>query len=76
MNEVDCLSRISLFSHLKKRDLKRISKLSSRHAFHGGDEIIKQGDRDGRLFIILAGEVEVIRDLGTDSQQSFGTSGL
>ena len=75
MNEVDCLSRISLFSHLKKRDLKRISKLSFRHVFHQGDEIIRQGDRDGRLFIILSGEVEVIRDLGSDSQHSFGTLG-
>ncbi|MBW1896137.1 MAG: cyclic nucleotide-binding domain-containing protein [Deltaproteobacteria bacterium] len=75
MNEVDCLSRISLFSHLKKRDLKRIAKLSSRHVFHQGDEIIRQGDRDGRLFIILSGEVEVIRDLGSDRQHSFGTLG-
>jgi len=28
MNETEILSRVSLFSHLKNRDLKRIAKLS------------------------------------------------
>jgi CRP/FNR family cyclic AMP-dependent transcriptional regulator len=75
LNEVDYLSRISLFSHMKKKDLRRMAKLSSRHVFHPGDEIIRQGDRDGRLFIILSGQVEVIRDLGSKKQASFGMLG-
>ena len=33
MNEIEILGRVSLFSHLKPRDLKRIAKLSRHCAF-------------------------------------------
>ena len=75
MKAVDYLSRVSLFSHLKKKDLERIGRLSQQQVFHQGDIIIKEGDRDGRLFVVLTGEVEVIKGLGGNKERCFGTLG-
>ena len=40
MNETEILGRVSLFSHLKNRDLKRIAKLSRQCTFPKGEKII------------------------------------
>ncbi len=64
MNDVDFLAEVSIFSHMKKRDLKRIAKLAKHEVFDEGDVIIKEGDRDGRLFVIIRGEAEVVKNLG------------
>ena len=62
MDNTEILSKISLFSLMKKRDLRRISKLTLRHRYQEGDVIVKEGARDGRLFVIVSGEVAVIKD--------------
>jgi CRP/FNR family cyclic AMP-dependent transcriptional regulator len=64
MDNIEILSKIALFSLMKKRDLKRISKLSRRHRYEKGDVIVQEGARDGRLFVIISGEVAVMKDLG------------
>ncbi len=68
MDNVEILSKISLFSLMKKRDLKRLSKLTQRHHYEKGDVIVREGARDGRLFVIVTGEVAVIKDLGGSSE--------
>lgn len=61
MDDLDFLGEVSIFSHLKKRDLKRIAKLARHESFAAGDVIIGEGDRDGRLFVVMSGEAEVIK---------------
>ena len=68
MDHTEILSKIALFSLMKKRDLKRLSKLAQRHRYEKGDVIVREGARDGRLFIIVSGEVAVIKDLGEPSE--------
>lgn len=75
MNEVDYLGTISIFSHLKNRDLRRIAKLSRQQRFNKGDVIIQQGEQDGRFFILLTGEVEVIKNFDSKNKRSLGTLG-
>jgi CRP/FNR family cyclic AMP-dependent transcriptional regulator len=75
MNDVEFLSGVSIFSMMKKRDLSRIAKLTRHHFFRKGDMIIKEGERDGRLFIIVSGEVAVIKGLGSQSQRHLQTLG-
>ena len=53
MDTVEILSKISLFSLMKKRDLRRISKLTQHHRYEAGDVIVSEGARDGRLFVIV-----------------------
>jgi CRP-like cAMP-binding protein len=64
MNEIEILGRVSLFSHLKPRDLKRIAKLSRQCTYARGEKIITEGEQDGSLFVILSGEVEVVKNIG------------
>ena len=71
----DVLSRVSLFSLMKKKDLKRIGKLSHHHSFKKDEVIIREGTRDGRLFIIISGHVEVIKDLHGPGRQTLRTFG-
>ena len=68
MDNAEILSKIALFSLMKKRDLRRISKLTQRHRYQKGDVIVREGARDGRLFVIVSGEVAVIKDLDGPSE--------
>jgi len=64
MDDADILSRVALFSLMKRRDLKRIAKLARHHSYDRGDVIVREGERDGRLFVIISGKVSVVKDLG------------
>jgi CRP-like cAMP-binding protein len=75
MNEADYLATVSLFSYLKKKDLRRIAKLSRQQVFQKGDVIIREGDRDGRLFVVLTGEVEIVKNLVSDKARALATLG-
>jgi len=69
MNETEILSRVSLFSHLKNRDLKRIAKLSRHCTYSKGETIISEGEQDGSLFVIISGEVEIVKNLGQKGEK-------
>jgi len=58
MEETEILGRVSLFSHLKSRDLKRIARLSRHCTYAKGEKIISEGEQGGSLFVIISGEVE------------------
>ncbi|MCF8084148.1 MAG: cyclic nucleotide-binding domain-containing protein [Deltaproteobacteria bacterium] len=70
MGDAEILSGVSLFSLMKPRDLRRLAKTAVRHRYEKGDIIIREGARDGRLFIVVTGEVEVIKNLGHESERS------
>jgi len=70
MDDTEILSKVALFSLMKRRDLRRIAKLSKHHSYQKGDLIIKEGARDGRLFVISSGEVSVVKDLGGPSEKT------
>lgn len=70
VDDAETLSRVALFSLMKRRDLKRIAKRASHHRYEKGDVIVRQGGRDGRLFVILSGRVSVVKDLGEPSQKN------
>jgi CRP-like cAMP-binding protein len=75
MNAAEVLAKVSLFSGMKAPDLKRIASLAQSHVFQAGETIIREGDRDGRLFVIVSGEVEVIKCLGKKNERYVRTLG-
>jgi CRP-like cAMP-binding protein len=75
MNEAEVLAKVSLFSKMKAADLKRIASLAQSHVFQSGETIIREGDRDGRLFVIVSGEVEIIKSLGKKNERFVRTLG-
>ncbi|MGD8982611.1 MAG: cyclic nucleotide-binding domain-containing protein [Desulfobacteraceae bacterium] len=75
MNEVEVLAKVSLFSGMKASDLERIASLAQSHVFQAGETIIREGDRDGRLFVVVSGEVDVIKGLGKKNERYVRTLG-
>ncbi len=75
MREEDILVRVSIFSHMSPRELKRLSKLARFQMYAPGDVIIREGERDDQLFVIDHGRVEVIKGLGKPGQRSLRTLG-
>ena len=75
MDDLSFLGEVSIFSHLKKRDLRRIAKLAKQESFEAGDVIIGEGERDGRLFVVIEGEAEVIKGRGSPAEWRLQTLG-
>jgi CRP-like cAMP-binding protein len=75
VDKTDFLAKVSIFSLMKRDDLERIAKSAKKHLFRRGDLIIREGDRDSRLFIIIMGQVEVIKGLGSKNERRLRTLG-
>jgi CRP-like cAMP-binding protein len=75
MGAVDFLGNVSIFTHMKKRDLKRIASQVQTLTFKKGDVIIKEGEKGTKLYIIMRGEVEVVKDLASDGPHRLHASG-
>ena len=73
LKKEDYLAKVSLFSYFKKKDLQRLAKRSRYCSFTIGDVIIKEGDRDGRFFILISGKVDIIKSHGTRKQRLLQT---
>jgi CRP-like cAMP-binding protein len=73
MKKEDYLARISIFSYFKKKDLQRLAKKSRYFSFNIGDVIIREGECDGRFFILISGKADVIKSYGTRKQRLLRT---
>ena len=60
---------------MKASDVERIASLAQSHVFQAGETIIREGDRDGRLFVVVSGEVEIIKALGKKNERYVRTLG-
>lgn len=75
MDYLDELAKVSLFEMMKKGDLKRLAKLCNPLSYKTNDIITREGDYDGRMFVVVKGEVEVIKGLGTEHETSIARFG-
>ncbi len=75
MDYAEIIARISLFSMFKKKDIKRIAKRAQLHSYQKGEVIIREGERDGRVFILIEGKADVIIGMGTAKEKKVGTFG-
>ena len=72
-NGADYLAKVSIFSNFKKEDLQRLAKKSRYCSYKMGDVIISEGERDGRLFILINGKVDVIKSYRTKKAKRLRT---
>ncbi len=63
MEVSDLLATSSLFSHLSRAALYRLTELTQIHTFQRGDIIIEEGQIGIGCFIVASGRVEVIKGL-------------
>ena len=57
------LSRVEVFSHLSRRDLKALAKSCTEAAYGDGEVICRQGERGVTAFLIVSGRVRVENQL-------------
>jgi CRP-like cAMP-binding protein len=69
----DTLANIELFAELDSSDLARLAKVTVVREFKKGDVIVREGEAGVAFYIISRGTVEVVKSLGTASEQVVGT---
>lgn len=67
MQKVNVLGRSPLFEMLAQPELQLLAELSRERRFGAGETIFEEGDLGDSLFVIVSGEVEVVRK-GADGQ--------
>lgn len=68
----DVLGRVWLFAGLSQDQLDAISSFTFQKTFSPGDLIVEEGDTGNGLYIIVSGNVEVLKGMGTESQVTLG----
>jgi hypothetical protein len=52
MKKEDYLAKVSIFSYFRKKNLQRLAEKSRYFRLNIGDVIIREGESDGRFFIL------------------------
>jgi CRP-like cAMP-binding protein len=65
MERILHLKKVPLFADLLVRELTAVASIAREREFPPGTVIIREGEVGESLYIILAGRVSVIKDLGT-----------
>lgn len=58
--EVDALRRVPLFSKIEPSKLKLLAFTSEKLEYQAGQDLCRQGDTGDAMYIILAGEADVV----------------
>jgi CRP/FNR family cyclic AMP-dependent transcriptional regulator len=70
-----CLSKVAIFASLDKEQLQRLSERSALLEAPKSQEIIREGERDSRLFIVISGSVVVIKNFGRRTERELAVFG-
>lgn len=65
----DVLRNIPLFASLPEGELEQLMDGSHTKRFPEGSSLLLEGERDERLLVVLDGEVEVVKALGTPEER-------
>ena len=71
----ELLASVPLFADLDERELSYLAKVTAIRDYKNGDVILKEGDPGVAFFIILSGEVEVVKGIGSESLRVLATLG-
>jgi CRP-like cAMP-binding protein len=75
MNRVDFLKHVPLFSLLHQEELERLAEATEEHLFQAGDLIIREGDLDRRLYMLMSGRASVVIGAGKPGERRLGDIG-
>ncbi|MCF8061561.1 MAG: cyclic nucleotide-binding domain-containing protein [Deltaproteobacteria bacterium] len=70
MNRADFLSRVPLFALLKREELEGLAEQTEEHRVEAGTVIIREGDLDRRMFMIISGRASVVIGLGSPRERT------
>jgi CRP-like cAMP-binding protein len=69
----DTLANVELFAELEKDELARIAKTAVVRQYKPGDIIVRENEAGVALYIISKGSVDVVKNVGTGSEQRLDT---
>ncbi len=69
MSTADELGRVWLFEGLTEDQLNSLSPFTYRKKFDPGELIVEEGHTGNGLYLIVSGNVEAVKGLGTEHQQ-------
>ena len=73
MQRLLALKQVSLFAQLSLDQLDAIHKATQEAEYLQGEVIIREGDRGDKLYVLLEGEVAIIKNHGTPSELRLAT---
>ncbi len=71
----EVLENIPLFASLPKGELQRLLDSSRTQRFPAESSLLQEGSRDERLLVVLEGEVEIIKAVGTSEERELAVRG-
>ena len=69
MSTADVLRQVWLFSGLSEEQLDAVSSFTFQKTFAPGELIVEEGHTGNGLYVVVSGEVEVVKGLGTEHQR-------
>ena len=69
MSTADVLRQVWLFSGLSEEQLDAVSSFTFQKTFAPGELIVEEGHTGNGLYVVVSGEVEVVKGLGTEQQR-------
>lgn len=75
MDFIAVLRNVSLFTLMGRGDLRKLARLCREHDYADGQIITREGDMDGRLFVVVSGEVRVVKGLGVEHERELARLG-
>ena len=73
LEKIVVLSQISLFSMLKTEIIQRISEMAHEENYLDGEILFSEGDIGNKLFLIVSGEIKIIKQKQDGSKISIST---
>mgnify|MGYP006293682567 CR=1 FL=1 len=70
MNRVSFLRGVPLFALLQEEELDRLAGQTEEHHVEAGTVVIREGDLDRRMFMIVSGRASVVIGLGTSKERT------
>ena len=75
MSTTDVLQQVWLFAGLNQDQLDSVSSFSFQKTFSRGELIIEEGRTGNGLYVVMSGEVEVIKGLGSENERVLAKRG-
>ena len=75
MSTADELRQVWLFEGLTEDQLNSLSQFTYRKKFGPGELIVEEGHTGNGLYLIVSGNVEAVKGLGTEQQQTVNKLG-
>lgn len=65
---LDKVRRIGFFTGFTDKELVRLLKICHTRKYAAGEPIFREGEQGDRLFVLLAGEVEIVKEMGGETK--------